>query len=244
MAKSKISWTERTWNPVTGCTKISSGCKNCYAEKMSKRIQAIGLEKYKDGFKLSLHPDLLDDPLKIKHPSMFFVCSMGDLFHEDVPYCFIDKVVETIRKTPHHTYQLLTKRAERMQDYFSTRDIPQNVWIGVTVENSAYSERIDCLRNVKCSNIKFLSIEPMLGTFTTLNLEGIGWVIVGGESGNNARPMKKDWLLTVKRHCEIQKVPFFFKQWGTYGEDGVKRNKKENGCKLDGKIYQEFPNFF
>jgi len=172
---------------------------------------------------------------------MFFVCSMADLFHKDVPVEFIDKVMDVIRETPQHTYQLLTKRAERMFEYFREHEAPINAWVGVTVENKDMKKRISFLRHADTNSVKFLSCEPLLGDLGDLNLEGIDWVIVGGESGNQARPMQKEWVLNIQRECFVQNVSFFFKQWGTYGEDGVKRNKKENGCLLDGKTYQEWP---
>lgn len=244
MSKSKIQWTERTWNPMTGCTKLSEGCAHCYAYTMAKRLQGMGQYKYKDGFNVTLHWESLTEPFKILKPSMFFVCSMGDLFHKDVPYDFIDAVINVIRKTPKHTYQILTKRPQRMYQYFmvhSKLDIPSNLWIGTTVEEPNYGYRIGWLTAIKGAKVKFLSVEPMLGGLYGINLKGIDWVIVGGESGNQARPMKKSWVLNIKQACFDQGVAFFFKQWGTYGEDGVKRNKKANGCLIDGKIYQQFP---
>lgn len=243
MSKSKINWTERTWNPVTGCTKYSAGCQHCYAETMAKRLRGMGQEKYRNGFKLTLHPEALEEPMKVKEPSMFFVCSMADLFHYEVPFDFIDKVMDVIKSTPQHTYQLLTKRTCRMFEYFAVHrnsDIPQNAWLGTTVENISSVKRIDYLKEKKAS-VRFLSCEPLLSDLGKLELYDIDWVIVGGESGSQARPMKKEWVLNIKRQCEEQGVPFFFKQWGTYGEDGVKRNKKANGSMIDGKIYQEWP---
>lgn len=244
MAKTNIAWTERTWNPMHGCTKYSAGCVHCYAEVMAHRLQGMGQARYANGFEVTLHPDALDEPKRIKKPSMFFVCSMGDLFHDDVPFEFIDKVMQTIKETPQHTYQILTKRDSRMFYYFvlEQRPIPQNVWIGVTVENSIYGtiKRIETLKMLSAS-VKFLSCEPLLSDLGELDLKGIDWVIVGGESGNQARPMKKEWVLNIQRQCKEQDVPFFFKQWGTYGVDGVKRNKKVNDCLLDGEIYQEWP---
>ena len=245
MAKSNIAWTERTWNPITGCTKASAGCAHCYAEVMAKRLQGMGQKRYANGFELTLHPDALDEPKKVKQPSIFFVCSMGDLFHKDVPFAFIDKVMLTIEQCPQHTFQLLTKRPERMYEYFNSygnmlRTAP-NVWLGTTVECADTKNRIPLLTGIKNASVKFLSCEPLLSDLGELDLSRIDWVIVGGESGNKARPMKKEWVLNIQRQCKAQDVPFFFKQWGTYGVDGVKRNKKVNGCLLDGEIYQEWP---
>ena len=245
MNKSKIEWTERTWNPVSGCSKYSAGCANCYAETMTRRLKAMGQEKYKDGFdKVVCHPDALDEPRKVKNPSMFFVCSMADLFHKDVPFEFVDRVMHTIANTPRHTYQILSKRSDRLSAYCNWMPIPENAWIGVTVEAEQYKNRIDDLREVKNfnpDNVTFLSCEPLLSDLGELNLDGIDWVIVGGESGPNARPMKKEWVLNIQRQCKEQGVAFFFKQWGTWGEDGVKRNKKANGCLLDGVEHKQMP---
>lgn len=241
MKKSKIEWTETTWNPITGCTKISDGCKNCYAETMTKRLQAMGLDKYKNGFdKITLHEDYLNEPLKLTNPTMIFVCSMSDLFHEEVPYSFIDRVFDVIKQTPQHTYQILTKRAINMYKYFHDRTIPKNVWLGVTVENKKARDRIQYLKQLNAI-VKFISCEPLLEDIGSLLLIGIDWVIVGGESGHNARKMNKEWVLNIKEQCELYHVPFFFKQWGEYGEDGVKRNKYKNGKLLNGKKYLEKP---
>lgn len=248
MSKTKIQWTERTWNPVTGCTKVSEGCRHCYAETMAKRLQGMGQQRYANAFSLTIHPDALDEPKQVKKPSMFFVCSMADLFHNDVPFEFVDKVMETIEACPRHTFQILTKRPERMVEYFIGRakrlhrlfDLPDNVWVGVTVESEREIPRISVLRRLltHSKNIKFISCEPLLGDLGMLNLAAIDLVIVGGESGPQARPMQKQWVLNIMRQCEEQCVNFFFKQWGTFGEDGVKRNKKANGCTIDGKTYQ------
>lgn len=248
MSKSKIQWTERTWNPVTGCTKVSEGCRHCYAETMAKRLQGMGQQRYANAFSLTIHPDALDEPKQVKKPSMFFVCSMADLFHKDVPFEFVDKVMETIEACPRHTFQILTKRPERMVEYFIGRakrlhrlfDLPDNVWVGVTVESEREIPRISVLRRLLThrKNIKFISCEPLLGDLGMLNLAAIDLVIVGGESGPQARQMQKQWVLNIMRQCEEQCVNFFFKQWGTFGEDGVKRNKKANGCTIDGKTYQ------
>ena len=242
MSKTKIAWTERTWNPITGCNKISEGCRHCYAEVMARRLQGMGQKRYANGFQLTLHPEALNEPKKINQPSMFFVCSMADLFHKDVPFDFIDQIMNVIAETPRHTYQILTKRHERLQEYFLSRNhLPTNMWVGVTVENENHLERIGYLNSLYYDGVKFLSCEPLLGDLGSLDLQGIDWVIVGGESGLLARKMSKEWAMNIQRQCAEQNVPFFFKQWGTYGEDGVKRTKYDNGCLLDGSIYHEMP---
>lgn len=241
MKTTKIEWTDKTWNPITGCTKKSAGCAHCYAEVMTRRLKAMLLDKYKNGFELTLHEDELENPLKWKGMHNIFVCSMSDIFHESVPFDFIDKIIEIVSKTPQHRYQILTKRAERMAEYFKDKTIPTNIWLGVTVECKDTKYRIDILRYLKAS-VKFLSCEPLLEDLEDLNLMGIDWVIVGGESGPNARPMKEEWVLNIKKQVEEQKAAFFFKQWGTWGSDGVKRNKCKNGKLLKGKIVQEMPN--
>jgi protein gp37 len=240
MKTTKIEWTDKTWNPITGCTKISAGCANCYAEIMSKRLQAMKQDKYKNGFILTMHNDVLDEPIKWKKPHTIFVCSMSDLFHENVPFSFIDKVMETIKSTPQHNYQILTKRANRMAEYFSDKSIPKNAWLGVTVDIASSKSRIDFLRNLNAP-IKFLSCEPLLEDLGDMNLDGIDWVIVGGESGAKARPMKEEWVQSIKVQTEKQGSAFFFKQWGTWGSDGIKRNKKANGKLINGKVYQAMP---
>ena len=239
---SKIEWTEETWNPITGCTKISSGCKHCYAEVMAKRLQAMGTKGYENGFKLTLQPHRLLEPLNNKKPTMYFVNSMSDLFHKDVPFEFIDKIFDTIKKAHWHKFQVLTKRADIMYSYFETREIPSNVWLGVTVENKKEGlKRIPFLKKINNVSIKFLSVEPLLEDLGQVDFSGIDWVIVGGESGNQARPMKKEWAINVKNQCEQQDVAFYFKQWGTWGEDMKKRSKKENGHLLDNEVYREMP---
>ena len=240
MKTTKIEWTDNTWNPVTGCSKITAGCVNCYAEVMARRLQAMGQDKYLSGFKLTLHEDALKEPLQWKKSHTIFVCSMSDLFHKDVPDEFINKVISVIKLTPQHRYQLLTKRADRMAEYFRNRDIPENVWLGVTVENQETKTRIDFLRNLNAP-VLFLSCEPLLEDLGELNLTNIDWVIVGGESGTSARPMKEEWVLSVKAQTENQGSTFFFKQWGTWGSDGVKRNKRENGKSIKGETYQAMP---
>lgn len=240
MKTTKIEWTDKTWNPITGCTKISPGCAHCYAEVMTRRLQAMGLGKYENGFHVTLHEECLDEPLEWKQPHTIFVCSMSDLFHKDVPFAFIDKVMETIRQTPQHRYQLLTKRAERMEEYFLTRDIPDNAWLGVTVEAQISKSRIDRLRGLDAP-IRFLSCEPLIEDLGELDLTNIDWVIVGGESGPQARPMKEEWVLSIMRQAEEQGAAFFFKQWGTWGSDGIKRSKHKNGKLIEGKVLQAMP---
>jgi protein gp37 len=240
MSTTKIEWTDKTWNPVTGCTKMSTGCKHCYAETMANRLNAMGVEKYINGFVPTTHEKALDEPLKWKYPHTVFVCSMADLFHDDVPFSFIDRVMDVIRKAGHHRYQILTKRASRMAEYFSQNEVPKNVWLGVTVESPTEKSRIDSLRNLQ-ADIRFLSCEPLIDDLGDIDLMGINWVIVGGESGVRARPMKPDWVRAILQQTEEQGAAFFFKQWGTWGSDGIKRNKKANGKALDGKIIQEMP---
>jgi protein gp37 len=240
MRTTKIEWTDKTWNPITGCTKKSAGCAHCYAEKMSCRLNAMGLKKYRNQFTLTLHEEDLEEPQKWRQAHNIFVCSMSDIFHEQVPFAFVDKIMQTIKSTPQHRYQILTKRAERMADYFTQREIPGNVWLGVTVECKETIYRIDYLRKLKAS-IKFLSCEPLLEDLGILNLEGINWVIAGGESGSQARPMKPEWVLNLQGQVEQQHIAFFFKQWGTWGSDGIKRSKHTNGKLLNGKIIQQMP---
>lgn len=240
MRTTKIEWTERTWNPVTGCTKKSEGCAHCYAEVMARRLKAMNNKKYINGFTITEHSDDLLEPFKWKKASIIFVCSMGDLFHKDVSFEFIDKVFNVIRQTPQHTYQILTKRAERMNEYFKERSIPENAWIGVTVENKNTKYRMDYIRNLS-AKVKFISCEPLLEDLGNLNLIGIDWIIVGGESGVQARPMKAEWAINIKNQAEANNIPFFFKQWGTWGADGIKRNKKANGKILNGSIIQQMP---
>lgn len=240
MGKTKIEWTDRTWNPVTGCTKTSPGCAHCYAEVMANRLKAMGLKKYENGFSVTTHEESLDEPLGWTGRQNIFVCSMSDLFHSEVPFEFIDKVMATIEKTPRHIYQILTKRAERMKEYFSTREVPKNAWIGVTVENQEMKQRAEHLKEIKAT-VRFLSCEPLLSDIGEIDLTGIDWVIAGGESGKRARRMEKEWLLSLKTQAEKQHTPFFFKQWGTWGEDGQRRDKKKNGKKIDGKEYRQMP---
>lgn len=238
---SKIEWTEKTWNPIVGCTKISPGCKHCYAESMAKRLQAMNAHGYENAFQLTLLPYRLNEPLLRKTPSTYFVNSMSDLFHEEVPFEYIEQVFDTIRQAHWHTFQILTKRAERMAEFFRSRTVPKNAWVGVSVEDKKYGvPRIKSLRKVK-AEIRFLSIEPLLEDVGTLNLKDIHWVIVGGESGPNARPMKEEWVDSIRQQCEEAEVAFFFKQWGGWGVDGVKRAKRFNGRELHGKVWDEMP---
>lgn len=237
----KISWTEESWNPITGCTQHSQGCANCYAKKIALIHQKQGTKGYENGFSVNLREDRLNIPWRWGKPTLIFVCDMSDLFHKDVPFEFIDKVIEVIKSTPWHTYQLLTKRAERMAEYFSTRAIPSNVWLGVTVENESVKYRIDILRTLDAP-IRFLSCEPLIGDLGELNLDNIDFVIVGGENSDKARPMKEEWVLHIKEQAEKQGALFHFKQWGTYGQDGIKRNVELNGYKLQGKTYRAIPN--
>ncbi len=238
--ETKIEWTEKVWNPSIGCTKISDGCKNCYAESFAKRLQSMRMEDYKDGFKFKILPHRLNDPLKIKKPQKFFVNSMSDLFHDDMPDEYLNQIFDVINQTPQHTYQILTKRVENMYIYFQNHNVPQNVWLGVTVENSKYSYRIDFLKKINAT-IKFISFEPLIDSAGKIDLTDIDWVIVGGESGYNGRPMKPEWVNEIYLQCQEKNIPFFFKQWGTWGSDGIKRNKKANGKLFQDKIIQEYP---
>ncbi len=240
MKPTKIEWTEQTWNPSVGCNKVSAGCQNCYAETMARRLKAMGTKGYENGFEFTIIPERLEQPLNIKKPTKFFVNSMSDLFHEEMPFAYLDAIFEVIEKTPRHTYQILTKREKLMSEYIKGKNLPKNVWLGVTIESKATKYRIDYLRNINAT-IRFISMEPLLEDVGNLDLDNIHWVIVGGESGLKARPMKSEWALKIKIQCEQQKAAFFFKQWGAWGSDGTKRNKKLNGRKLDGKIYNEYP---
>lgn len=233
MATSKIEWTKSTWNPLTGCTKISPGCKNCYAERMAKRLQAMGVDKYRNGFILSVHEDVLNEPLTWLKPQTIFVNSMSDLFHKDVPIEFIQKIFDVMRRAHWHQFQILTKRPERLLELDDQIDWPKNVWMGVSVENDSYLQRIDILRNTHAA-IKFLSLEPLLGPLQNINLEGIDWVIVGGESGPYSRPIQPEWVRNIRDQCTQAHVPFFFKQWGG-------TNKKKSGRLLDYRTWDELP---
>ncbi|KQY80860.1 phage Gp37/Gp68 family protein [Pelomonas sp. Root1444] len=239
---SRIEWTEQTWNPVVGCTKISPGCKNCYAETMARRLKAMGAPGYENGFTLTLLPNRLGDPLKRNKRTIYFLNSMSDLFHEKVPDAYIEQVLDVVARTPQHTYQILTKRAQRMARFFARgRQVPPNAWMGVSVENRKHGvPRIDHLRQVP-ARIRFLSVEPLLEHVGPLDLADIHWVIVGGESGAKARPMDPGWVEDVRRQCEEQRVAFFFKQWGGWGADGKKRSKHANGRELLGRTWDAMP---
>ena len=238
---SKIEWTEKTWNPVTGCIKVSPGCKHCYAETMSQRLKAMGAPGYDNGFKLSLLPQRLNQPALRKKPTMYFVNSMSDLFQNGVPHDFIDEVMDVIQNTPQHTYQILTKRSANMRSYFANRDVPDNAWLGVSVEDKKYGKpRIKDLIAIK-ANTRFISAEPLLEDLGVMPLKGISWVIVGGESGKGARAMKEAWAVKVKDQCLKKNVNFFFKQWGAWGEDGLHRSKSANGRRLQGKVWEMLP---
>ncbi len=230
---SLIEWTDSTWNPVTGCIKISSGCANCYAERLSLRLRAMGNRSYRNGFAVTLHEDLLTLPLRWKKPQNIFVNSMSDLFHEEVPVSFILQIFDVMQLANRHRFQVLTKRSERMLELNDTLPWSPNIWMGVTVESPDYLYRIEHLQRTG-ANVKFLSLEPLLGPISNLNLNGIDWVIVGGESGPGARPMKKDWAVEIRNQCYNAGVPFFFKQWG-----GV--NKKAAGRQLEGRTWDEMP---
>jgi protein gp37 len=233
MAKSKIEWTESSWNPVTGCTKISPGCKNCYAERMAKRLKLMGQLNYVNGFEVALHDNALNIPLKMKKPQMIFVNSMSDLFHGDVPFEFIQKVFEIMKQAHWHKFQVLTKRSGRLLELNDHLDWSENVWMGVSVENNDFTYRIENLKKVNAS-VKFISFEPLIGPVMKMDFSGIDWVIVGGESGYGARSIDKDWVKSIRDNCVEQKIPFFFKQWG-----GV--NKKKTGRLLEGEIWDQMP---
>lgn len=235
MAQSSIEWTEMTWNPTTGCNKLSAGCKFCYAEVMSRRLQAMGVEKYKDNFKLRIHESELDTPYTWKKPKVVFVNSMSDLFHKDVPVAFIQRVFAVMKDNPQHVFQVLTKRADVLLRYDQQGLLqwPHNVWMGTSVEDGRVRHRIDLLRQTG-ARVKFLSCEPLIGPLPDMDLRGIDWVIVGGESGRKPRLMKPDWVLDIKDQCDRANVAFFFKQWGG-------TNKKAAGRELDGRTYDEMP---
>jgi protein gp37 len=235
MASTKIEWTESTWNPITGCNKISSGCRFCYAEVMSRRLKAMGQDKYRNGFELTLHPETLMEPYSWKRPRMVFVNSMSDLFHKDIPIEFIQQIFRVIQDNPQHVFQVLTKRADVLRYYDSEHLLswPHNLWMGVTVESHEVMPRIDHLRATG-ARVKFLSCEPLLTPLNKMNLDGIDWVIVGGESGRTPRPMQEDWVVDIKEQCLKANVAFYFKQWGG-------TNKKKNGRLLEGRKYDKMP---
>lgn len=242
MSSSAIEWTEHTWNPVVGCTKVSPGCKHCYAEVMARRLRAIGVKGYERGFtNVNVRPERLDEPLKRKRSTMYFVNSMSDLFHPHIPTQFVHDVFDVMAAAPRHIFQVLTKRPEHMMRILRDRMLPDHIWLGVSVEDRRYGvPRIGILKQIN-SNVRFLSIEPLLEDIGRLDLSGIHWVIVGGESGHKARPMKSEWAISIKRQCIEQDVDFFFKQWGAWGEDGQKRSKKKNGRLLQGKVWNGMP---
>jgi protein gp37 len=249
MAQSNIEWTQMTWNPTTGCTKLSSGCKFCYAEVMSRRLKAMRQEKYLNGFKLTLHPNSLTVPYEWKKPKTVFVNSMSDLFHKDVPLSFIKKVFKVMNETPQHTYQVLTKRGDVLFKYHEELKWTKNIWMGVSVENEKVVERIDYLRKTN-AYVKFLSLEPLIGPLPNLNLKNIHWAIVGGESGHGARPVKHEWVWDIKQQCEKAGTLFFFKQWGKPQFninpedptiDAEHHQHAKGGCQLNGEIYRQMP---
>lgn len=233
MSKSKIEWTEESWNPLTGCSKISDGCKHCYAERMAIRLHAMGSANYKNAFKLTMHHQMISRPLSWNKPRVIFVNSMSDLFHEDVPFSFIQKVFETMNQAKWHRFQILTKRAKRLHELAPHLVWTDNIWMGVTVESEKYTSRIEYLREIP-AKIRFLSCEPLLSPLPNLNLFNIHWIIVGGESGPFARPIEKEWIMGIRDQCITQNIPFFFKQWGGF-------NKKQNGRLLDGKLWEQEP---
>lgn len=233
MAESSIEWTDMTWNPVTGCTKVSPGCLNCYAERMAYRLKAMGAHRYRNGFDVTLHEDALETPLSWTKPRLVFVNSMSDLFHEKVPDQFIRRVFEVMNRCPQHTFQILTKRSARLHWAAKALAWTPNIWMGVSVEDGRMSFRIRDLQSVPAA-IRFLSCEPLIGPISKLPLAGINWVIVGGESGPGSRPMNPAWARDIRRQCRAARVPFFFKQWGGF-------DKKAAGRTLDGRIYDEMP---
>ena len=233
MAQSSIEWTEMTWNPSTGCNKLSAGCKFCYAEVMTRRLKGMGQEKYANGFKLTIHPSTLEAPYTWKKPQLVFVNSMSDLFHKDIPLSFIKRVFKVMNETPQHTYQVLTKRGDILYKHHKELKWTSNIWMGVSVEDEKATKRIDFLRRTGAKT-KFLSLEPLLGPLPNLNLKKIDWVIVGGESGAKARPVEAEWIHDIRNQCKSAKVAFFFKQWGG-------RNKKAAGRLLNGRTYNEMP---
>jgi protein gp37 len=239
--RSRIEWTDQTWNPVTGCSNVSPGCKHCYARVFAERLRAMGVPGYEGGFEVTLHPDRLTQPLQRTKPTLYFVNSMSDLFHEKVPFSFIAKIFDIVRACPQHQFQILTKRPDRMRKFFENNSVPKNAWLGVSVENKTHGiPRIPHLLKVRATT-RFLSIEPLIDDPGPIPLKGIHWVIVGGESGNGARPMKPEWVRKIRDQCQRLSVPFFFKQWGAWGPDGMRRSKKVNGRSLDGREWDELP---
>lgn len=249
MSESSIEWTTRTWNPVTGCDKVSAGCKFCYAERLSGRLKAMGLKKYENGFDVTLHAESLDEPFTWKKPQVVFVCSMSDLFHDDVPEHFIKRIFKAINDTPQHTYQILTKRPERALRLAKSINWTKNIWLGTSIEDNRVLDRLNILKKIPAKT-RFLSLEPLIGPLQNLSLKGVRWVIVGGESGPGARPIREEWVLNLKSQCKTYSIPFFFKQWGMakYNpnpEDPTIEKSNENhakgGCMLRGRIYRQMP---
>jgi len=234
MTKTKIEWTESSWNPVTGCSKISDGCLNCYAEKMAFRLKAMRTRGYENGFEVTLQYHQLEKPLKLKKPQMIFVNSMSDIFHSNIPDEYILKIFEIMNKASWHTFQVLTKRPERLEELKDKINWTDNIWLGTTIESNKYIDRVKFIKKTN-AKIKFISFEPLIDNVKDVNIEGIDWVIVGGESGSRAREIKKEWIYEIKEKCDKLNIPFFFKQWGG-------KNKKKSGRLLDGKIYDEMPN--
>ncbi len=233
MGKSAIEWTEETWNPVTGCDRVSPGCDNCYAERLAKRLNAMGNDRYRNGFAVTLHEDKIDEPLRWRRPRLVFVNSMSDLFHPEVPAWFIDRIFQVMTEAAAHTFQVLTKRPQRAMDHLDGRSIPKNIWIGTSIENDRYTFRADYLRKIDVP-VRFLSLEPLLGPLPSLEFDGIGWVIVGGESGPNHRSIEVDWVRDLRDRCINADVPFFFKQWGGF-------TPKAGGRELDGRTWDQMP---
>jgi protein gp37 len=233
VSRSKIEWTHSTWNPVTGCSKVSPGCDHCYAERMARRLKGMGVAKYKNGFEVTIHPEVLEAPLQWKKPQIVFVNSMSDLFHEKIPFEYVERIFDVMNRANWHIFQILTKRSKPLVKLAPKLHWPENVWMGVTCETEQYQFRINDLRKTR-ANIKFLSLEPLLGPLPSLDLTNIDWVIVGGESGPGARPMKKEWVVEIQKQCRLQAVPFFFKQWG-----GL--NKRAAGRLLNGRLYEQMP---
>jgi protein gp37 len=239
--RTSIKWTEQTWNPAVGCSKVSPGCAHCYAEVMAMRLKAMRVKGYENGFRLTLLPARLEEPIRRARPTVYFVNSMSDLFHEEIPESYLLQVLAVMRQAPQHTFQILTKRAERMEEFFRTNQAPRNVWLGVTVEDCVHGfPRVDALRRIPAS-VRFVSAEPLLEDLTGFDLSGMHWVIVGGESGPRARPMKREWVMNLKRLCDEREVAFFFKQWGGWSADGEKKGKKHNGRLLDGRTWDAAP---
>lgn len=233
--KSKIEWTEYTWNPITGCTKESDGCLNCYAERFAYRLKKMGKQKYRNGFEVTCHPNLAEEPFKWKNRRLVFVCSMSDIFHDEVPEEFILELFSVMNGADRHIFQILTKRADRMLELSSKIKWTENIWLGVTVESGKYTDRIEKLKKVN-SKLKYISFEPLLSSVGDIDLCGIDWVIVGGESGPGARTMEEKWVLEILKECRGKKIPFFFKQWGGF-------NKKKNGRVLKGRTWDQKPEF-